>query len=225
MGECELHDGKLAGIAVVVGARIGALAGASQVLVSQTVKDLVAGSGLAFDDQGEYELEGVPDRWRLFTVIDPSPEREEQRTAPGHVAGGLVTERHAERARSSAPGCGRYLLLPLPGGLEERFPPPVVVVVVVVPLAAFPFALPFPVVFVVPVPVAWELPLVVPLALAPAPEEFPWALALPLVWVAPWPLVAPLPLLPWVALLPLLPWVAPLPLLPVALLPLLPAPA
>ena len=72
VGECELHDGKLAGIAVVVGARIGALAGASQVLVSQTVKDLVAGSGLAFDDQGEYELKGVPDRWRLFTVIDPS---------------------------------------------------------------------------------------------------------------------------------------------------------
>lgn len=73
VGECELHDGKLAGIAVVVGARIGSLAGASQVLVSQTVKDLVAGSGLAFDDRGEHELKGVPDRWRLFAVIDRSP--------------------------------------------------------------------------------------------------------------------------------------------------------
>jgi class 3 adenylate cyclase len=50
------------------GARVGAKAGASQVLVSQTVKDLVAGSGLVFEDAGEHELEGVPDRWRIFRV-------------------------------------------------------------------------------------------------------------------------------------------------------------
>jgi class 3 adenylate cyclase len=72
-GECETIDGKVGGIAVVIGARVGALAGASEVLVSQTVKDLVAGSGLAFDDRGEQELKGVPDRWRLYEVVTESP--------------------------------------------------------------------------------------------------------------------------------------------------------
>ncbi len=67
-GECEVIDGKAAGIAVSIGARVGALAGASQVLVSQTVKDLVAGSGLMFTDHGEHQLKGVPDRWRLYTA-------------------------------------------------------------------------------------------------------------------------------------------------------------
>jgi class 3 adenylate cyclase len=71
-GECETIDGKVGGIAVVIGARVGALAGASEVLVSQTVKDLVAGSGLAFDDRGEQELKGVPDRWRLYRVVSES---------------------------------------------------------------------------------------------------------------------------------------------------------
>jgi class 3 adenylate cyclase len=67
-GEVEMIDGKAGGLAVVIGARVGALAGASEVLVSQTVKDLVAGSGLSFDDAGEHELKGVPDRWRLYRV-------------------------------------------------------------------------------------------------------------------------------------------------------------
>ncbi len=58
-----------AGIAVHIGARVGALAGSSEVLVSQTVKDLTAGSGLAFGDAGEHELKGVPDRWRLYRVV------------------------------------------------------------------------------------------------------------------------------------------------------------
>jgi class 3 adenylate cyclase len=53
---------------VNIGARIGARAGRSEVLVSQTVKDLVAGSGLAFQDRGLHELKGVPDAWRLFAV-------------------------------------------------------------------------------------------------------------------------------------------------------------
>jgi class 3 adenylate cyclase len=69
-GECETIDGKVGGIAVVIGARVGALARASEVLVSQTVKDLVAGSGLVFEDAGEHELKGVPDRWRLYRVVD-----------------------------------------------------------------------------------------------------------------------------------------------------------
>jgi class 3 adenylate cyclase len=67
-GECELIDGKAAGIAVTTGARISALAEPSHVLVSQTVKDLVAGSGLTFAPAGEHELKGVPDSWRLFNA-------------------------------------------------------------------------------------------------------------------------------------------------------------
>ena len=67
-GEVQTIDGKVGGMAVVIGARVGASAGPSEVLVSQTVKDLVAGSGLAFEDAGEHELKGVPDRWRLHRV-------------------------------------------------------------------------------------------------------------------------------------------------------------
>ena len=70
-GEVETIDGKIGGIAVVIGARVGARAGASEVLVSSTVKDLVAGSGSTFEDAGEHELKGVPDRWRLYRVVDP----------------------------------------------------------------------------------------------------------------------------------------------------------
>ena len=68
-GEVETIDAKVGGMAVVIGARVGALAQSSEVLVSQTVKDLVAGSGLAFEDAGEHELKGVPNRWRLFRVV------------------------------------------------------------------------------------------------------------------------------------------------------------
>jgi class 3 adenylate cyclase len=68
-GECEVSGDKLVGIAVHIGARIGALAGPSEVLVSSTVKDLVAGSGLTFDDAGEHELKGVPERRHLFRVV------------------------------------------------------------------------------------------------------------------------------------------------------------
>jgi pimeloyl-ACP methyl ester carboxylesterase len=67
-GEVETIDGKVGGLAVVIGSRVGAAAGRSEVLVSQTVKDLVAGSGLAFEDAGEHELKGVPERWRLYRV-------------------------------------------------------------------------------------------------------------------------------------------------------------
>jgi class 3 adenylate cyclase len=67
-GECELVDGKCAGISVSTGARIAALAGPSQVLVSQTVKDLVAGSGFTFADAGEHELKGIPQPYRLYAV-------------------------------------------------------------------------------------------------------------------------------------------------------------
>jgi class 3 adenylate cyclase len=68
-GECELINDKVGGIAVSIGARVASLAGPSEVLISQTVKDLVAGSGLTFEDAGEHDLKGVPDRWRLYRVI------------------------------------------------------------------------------------------------------------------------------------------------------------
>jgi class 3 adenylate cyclase len=67
-GECEASDGKIAGIAVSIGARISSLAAPGEVLVSSTVKDLVAGSGLHFDDRGEHQLKGIPDAWHLFAV-------------------------------------------------------------------------------------------------------------------------------------------------------------
>jgi class 3 adenylate cyclase len=68
-GEIERTGDKVGGIAVHIGARIGALAGPSEVLVSSTVKDLVAGSGLLFEDRGEHALKGVPDRWHLYRVV------------------------------------------------------------------------------------------------------------------------------------------------------------
>ena len=67
-GECEVVGEKIAGISVVTGSRISSLAASGEVLVSSTVKDLVAGSGFAFEDRGENELEGVPGVWRLYAV-------------------------------------------------------------------------------------------------------------------------------------------------------------
>jgi class 3 adenylate cyclase len=68
-GECELIDGKIAGIAVHTGARVAAKANPGEVLVSSTVKDLVAGSGLVFEDRGAHELKGIPGEWRLYSVV------------------------------------------------------------------------------------------------------------------------------------------------------------
>jgi class 3 adenylate cyclase len=67
-GEVETIAGKIGGMGVVIGSRIGARAQGSEVLASQTVKDLTAGSGLVFEDVGEHELKGVPDRWHLYRV-------------------------------------------------------------------------------------------------------------------------------------------------------------
>ena len=68
-GECELMQNKIGGIAVNTGARIAGKAGAGEVLVSSTVRDLVAGSGISFEDRGEHELKGVG-AWRLYSVVD-----------------------------------------------------------------------------------------------------------------------------------------------------------
>jgi class 3 adenylate cyclase len=67
-GECEFVGDKIAGIAVVTGSRISALAAPGEVLVSSTVRDLVAGSGFSFHDRGEHELKGVPGNWRLYAI-------------------------------------------------------------------------------------------------------------------------------------------------------------
>ena len=67
-GECQIADGKVRGIAVNIGARVSALAEAGEVLVSSTVKDLVAGSGVGFAERGTAELKGVPGEWRLYAV-------------------------------------------------------------------------------------------------------------------------------------------------------------
>ena len=69
-GEVELMGPLVQGIAVHIGARVAALGGPSEVLVSSTVKDLVVGSGLLFEDAGEHELKGVPDRWHLYRAVN-----------------------------------------------------------------------------------------------------------------------------------------------------------
>jgi pimeloyl-ACP methyl ester carboxylesterase/class 3 adenylate cyclase len=74
-GECELVEGKVGGIAVHIGARVAAEAAAGEVLVSSTVKDLVAGSGIEFGERGVVELKGVPGEWRLYSVERASGER------------------------------------------------------------------------------------------------------------------------------------------------------
>jgi pimeloyl-ACP methyl ester carboxylesterase len=69
-GECEVMGSNIGGLAVHIGARVAAKADANEVLVSSTVKDLVAGSGIAFEDRGVYQLKGVPDEWRIFAAVD-----------------------------------------------------------------------------------------------------------------------------------------------------------
>ena len=67
-GECELIDGKAGGINVIIGSRVASFADAGEVLVTRTVKDLVAGSGILFEEHGEHELKGVADRWQLYAA-------------------------------------------------------------------------------------------------------------------------------------------------------------
>jgi class 3 adenylate cyclase len=76
-GECERVGDKIGGIAVHIGARVATAASADEILVTGTVKDLVAGSGLAFEDRGSHPLKGVPGEWRLFAVAS-SPAAQPQ---------------------------------------------------------------------------------------------------------------------------------------------------
>ena len=70
-GECEVRGDDIGGIAVHIGARVSALAGPNEVLVSSTLRDLVIGSGLEFEDRGAHQLKGVPGEWQLFAVASP----------------------------------------------------------------------------------------------------------------------------------------------------------
>ena len=70
-GECEVRGDDIGGIGVHIGARVSALAGPNDVLVSSTLRDLVIGSGLEFEERGAHELKGVPGEWRLFAVASP----------------------------------------------------------------------------------------------------------------------------------------------------------
>jgi class 3 adenylate cyclase len=69
IGECEIIDGKPGGLAVTIAARLLGTAGARDVVVTNTVKDLVAGSGFSFEDRGERELKGVPGLWRTYNAF------------------------------------------------------------------------------------------------------------------------------------------------------------
>jgi class 3 adenylate cyclase len=69
IGECEIIDGKVGGLTVTIGARVAAKAGPSEILITQTIRELVAGSGFAYLDGGEHVLKGVPDSWHLWSVV------------------------------------------------------------------------------------------------------------------------------------------------------------
>ena len=70
-GEVELRGSDVGGIAVNIGSRVAGVGSSGEILVSSTVRDLVSGSGIGFEDRGDRELKGVPERWRLFAVTEP----------------------------------------------------------------------------------------------------------------------------------------------------------
>jgi Adenylate and Guanylate cyclase catalytic domain len=118
-GECERVGGKLGGIAVHIGARVCAEAGAGEVLVSGTVRDLLAGSGLAFADRGLFSLKGIPGDWRLYRL-----DLERRDTTAGmriQLCGRLGVELDGRRIEDMLPGRqGRLLLAYL--ALNRRRP-------------------------------------------------------------------------------------------------------
>jgi class 3 adenylate cyclase len=106
-GECEAMGQDLGGLAVHIGARVAALAGPGEVLVSKTVVDLVVGSGLAFSDRGNHELKGIPGSWQLFAVSGQDPEgRARVESVGAHMTG---ADRATVRLARRAPGVLRTL--------------------------------------------------------------------------------------------------------------------
>jgi class 3 adenylate cyclase len=105
-GECEAIGDDLGGMAVHIGSRVASSAQPGEVLVSGTVKDLVVGSGLAFEDAGEHELKGVPGAWRLYRVAG-------REAAPAPIAPAVDHMTQADkvfgRLARRAPGAMRAL--------------------------------------------------------------------------------------------------------------------
>jgi class 3 adenylate cyclase len=104
-GECELRGDDIGGLAVHIGARVAAKAGAGEVLVSSTVRDLVVGSELRFSERGQHELKGVPGTWAIFALGEDAP-----RTAPLPAQGEILRrgDRTMLRAIRRAPGAFRF---------------------------------------------------------------------------------------------------------------------
>ena len=94
-GECELLDTDIGGIAVHIAARILGHAGAGEILVSRTVRDLVVGSGTGFEDRGSVELRGVPGTWQLLAVDRHGPRAGSAEAATGVNAHSRPSDRHA----------------------------------------------------------------------------------------------------------------------------------
>ena len=105
-GECEQRGDDVGGLAVHIGARIGALADPGEVLVSGTLRDLVLGSGIEFSDRGVHGLKGVPGDWRLFAVADTAPPAP---LTDGGDARASVADRAAVGAMRRAPVLGRVI--------------------------------------------------------------------------------------------------------------------
>jgi pimeloyl-ACP methyl ester carboxylesterase len=101
-GECELIDDDIGGVAVHVAARVGALAGPGEVLVSGTIKDLIMGSGIDLADRGAHELKGVPGQWRLFAVAVDGAETPPP--MPMSAVEPPLGDRLVRRVSRSAPG-------------------------------------------------------------------------------------------------------------------------
>jgi class 3 adenylate cyclase len=110
-GECEAIGDDIGGLAEHIGARVAASARPGEVLVSSTVKDLVVGSGLRFDDRGEHDLKGVPGSWRLYALADSAADTQAVDAAAAHMtAGDRVTVRLARRAPGLLRAIGRVTL-------------------------------------------------------------------------------------------------------------------
>lgn len=115
-GECELLDGDVGGMAVHIGARVGALAAPGEVLVSSAVRDLVVGSGIEFEDRGAHQLKGVPGDWQLLAVAADgrvSAGETTATTAPDRLAPNMEVTKRGDRAAlriaRRAPGLARLV--------------------------------------------------------------------------------------------------------------------
>jgi class 3 adenylate cyclase/alpha-beta hydrolase superfamily lysophospholipase len=112
-GECEAIGDDLGGLAIHIGARVTAAAAGGEVLVSSTVRELVVGSNLSFEDRGEHELKGVPDRWHLYALAQTDQDRQRPITPVGeHMT---LADRASVRIARRAPGALRAM-----GRLTQR---------------------------------------------------------------------------------------------------------